>query len=189
MTLHFSHIGLTEGLTFTFVSPEGGPSARLWRPRGRRYRAEASARSTKGGAAGAPIQNSRGGLEGRIQQDAGPNLTARSARSGLPDSWSGAREGPEPDAVTTPPRAPEPHDLRRRPSPAGLVPRCEDPGSRGRDRDGELEMGRQRPVLGVDRPVVIGDPDAVAARGDHRLDGQDHPLLEQDARARVAMVG
>src|SRR3954451_14440561 len=35
------------------------------------------------------------------------------------------------------------------------VPRSEDPRALRRDRHGELEMGRERPVLGVDRPPVV----------------------------------
>src|SRR3954470_14210253 len=48
-----------------------------------------------------------------------------------------------------------------------LVPRSEDPGALGGHRDGELEMGRQRPVLGVDRPVVVAHPGGVSAGRDH----------------------
>ena len=57
------------------------------------------------------------------------------------------------------------------------------------DRDRELEVGGQRAVLGVDRPVVVAHPHGVAAGRDHRLDGQDHALLEQRALAGLAEVG
>src|SRR5829696_350242 len=65
-----------------------------------------------------------------------------------------------------------------------LVPGSEDTGPLGGDRDRELEMGGERPVLGVDRPVVAADPDGRAPYVDHRLDGQDHALLERRALAR-----
>src|SRR5215212_5266390 len=69
-----------------------------------------------------------------------------------------------------------------------LVPRSEDPRPIRGDRDRELEVGRERAVLRVDGPVVAADPDRRAAHVDHRLDGQNHALLEQRALARRAEV-
>ena len=40
----------------------------------------------------------------------------------------------------------------------------------GGDRDGELEVRRERPVLGVDRPAVVAHPNHVAPGRDHRPD-------------------
>ena len=40
-------------------------------------------------------------------------------------------------------------------------------------------MGRERAVLGRDRPLVVVDVDVRAARRDHRLDRDRHPLREQ----------
>src|SRR5690349_62291 len=71
----------------------------------------------------------------------------------------------------------------------GLVPGREDAGTVGGDGDRELEVGRDGPVLGVDRPAVVAHADHVAARRGHRLDGQDHALLEPGAGAGLAVVG
>ena len=69
------------------------------------------------------------------------------------------------------------------------VPGREDARPVGGDGDGELEVGGQRAVLGVDRPAVVAHAHAVAPGVDHRLDGEDHALLEQGAAAGVAVVG
>src|SRR3954454_22744153 len=77
----------------------------------------------------------------------------------------------------------------RRGEADGLVPRGEDPRAAGGDGDRELEVGGQRPVLGVDRPAVVAHADLVAARVDHRLDREAHARLEQRALAGIAVVG
>jgi len=56
ITLHFSHIGLTEGRTFTFGSEvEGGPQPGSGDRRRSPLPAWSRARSTSGRAAGAPV--------------------------------------------------------------------------------------------------------------------------------------
>ena len=57
-----------------------------------------------------------------------------------------------------------------------------------RDGHGVLEMGRQAAVLAVDGPAVGAHPDAPIAHIHHRLDGEDHALLEQVAGARAPVV-
>src|SRR3954453_5521810 len=71
---------------------------------------------------------------------------------------------------------------------AELVPGREDARAVRRDGHRELEVGGQRAVLRVDRPVVLGDPDGVPAGGDHGLDREDHALLEDDAGVGPAVV-
>src|SRR4051794_27345746 len=71
---------------------------------------------------------------------------------------------------------------------AVLVPRREDARAVRRDGHRELEVGGQRAVLRVDRPVVLGHPDGVPAGGDHRLDREDHALLEKDPRVGPPVV-
>src|SRR5882757_530822 len=75
--------------------------------------------------------------------------------------------------------------------PAGFLemPGSEDPWPICGNRDRVLEMARKRPILGIDRPVVAADADAVLTGRGHRLDGQDHPLLQLRACARLAVVG
>src|SRR5579864_762976 len=86
MTLHFSHIGLTEGLTFTFVSPERWSSVRLWRPRGRRYRTEARHAAPKDALRAHPA---------RIAGEAGPDAAPQTSASISPQR---STEPPRPDA-------------------------------------------------------------------------------------------
>ena len=79
---------------------------------------------------------------------------------------------------------------RRRSALAVLqVPRRQDPRPLGGDGDGELEVGGQRAVLGVDRPAVVAHAHAVAPGVDHGLDGEDHALLQQRPAAGIAVVG
>src|SRR3954454_3842406 len=74
--------------------------------------------------------------------------------------------------------------------PGGLfeVPRSQDPRAFRGDRHRVLEVGRQRPVLAVDRPVVGRHADRVVADGHHRFDGQNHALLELLAGPGLAVV-
>src|SRR3954454_2937811 len=51
-----------------------------------------------------------------------------------------------------------------------------------------LEMARQGPVGTVNRPVVGTHPDAVLTGRGHRLDGENHPLLQLRTRARFAVI-
>src|SRR5881227_717979 len=51
-----------------------------------------------------------------------------------------------------------------------------------------LEMARQGPVGTVNRPVVGTDADPVLARRGHRLDSENHPLLELRTGARLAVI-
>src|SRR5450755_3722641 len=96
MILHFSHMGLTEGRTFTAeirsllgVIWTGFPSARLWRPVRSPLRHRGAARSTKLHA----LQAQRGILAGRIFHE------LHAAARPLPDSCQGVRiRGPS--AVT-----------------------------------------------------------------------------------------
>src|SRR3954447_11897992 len=53
-----------------------------------------------------------------------------------------------------------------------------------RDRDGVLEVGRQRAVGGRDRPPVVVLVDGRAARRDHRLDRERHALTQLGPRVR-----
>src|ERR1700741_3966280 len=54
------------------------------------------------------------------------------------------------------------------------VPGGQHPRAFGLDGDRRLEVGGQRPILGVDGPVVVAHPDPVLAGRDHRLDAEDH---------------
>src|SRR6185437_12303437 len=56
--------------------------------------------------------------------------------------------------------------------------RSEDPRALRGDRHGVLEVGRQRAVLGRDRPLVVVDVDLGLADRDHRLDCDRHALLQ-----------
>ena len=56
------------------------------------------------------------------------------------------------------------------------------------DRNGVLEMCRQRVVGGGDRPLVVVQVDVGTPGGDHRLDRDRHPRLEQRAASRLAEV-
>src|SRR5919107_446185 len=58
----------------------------------------------------------------------------------------------------------------------GQVPRREDARTVPRNGYGVLEMGRQRAVLGVDRPVVRAHPNVMGAHVHHGLDGEHHAL-------------
>src|SRR5581483_810253 len=81
------------------------------------------------------------------------------------------------------------HLCRGRTCSRGLVPGRQDPRPARGDRDRELEVGGQRAVLRVDRPLILADPHGVPAGRDHRLDGEHHPLLERNTGARVSVVG
>ena len=50
------------------------------------------------------------------------------------------------------------------------------------DRDGVFEVGRELAVLGHDAPAVVEHVGLVAADVDHRLDGEDHALLQRRSR-------
>src|SRR5215212_11178762 len=58
------------------------------------------------------------------------------------------------------------------------VPGGEDARTVPRNGDSVLEVGRQRAVLGVDGPVVRAHAHVVRSHVHHRLDREDHPLLE-----------
>src|SRR3954454_5723006 len=58
------------------------------------------------------------------------------------------------------------------------MPGGEDARTVPRNGDGVLEMGRQRPILGVDGPVVRAHPHMVGPDVHHRLDREHHALLE-----------
>src|SRR3954469_11384061 len=70
----------------------------------------------------------------------------------------------------------------------GQMPRREDPRTVPRNGDSVLEMGGQRAILGVDRPVVRAHAHVVGSHVHHRLDRQHHALLELGPRARLAEV-
>src|SRR6185312_13737756 len=55
-------------------------------------------------------------------------------------------------------------------------------------RDRVLEVRGERIVARVDRPAVVPGVDAGPARGDHRLDGERHPRLEERTATRLAEV-
>src|SRR4051812_9168160 len=181
MILHFSHIGLTDGRTFMIpfgVCPDEvalvtgtatatmPPERTLWR-----------IAPTTGRARQSRIPNG---------SDASWARSERPSRSPSPPSavpfrgwFFGLHQRPSRRA-------------RLRSSRRGglaLVPRGEDPRPLRRDGDGELEVGGERAVLGVDRPAVVAHADHVAAGGDHRLDGEDHAVLERDPLAGRAVVG
>src|SRR4051794_17566821 len=70
-----------------------------------------------------------------------------------------------------------------------LVPGGEDARALRGNCDGELEVGCQRVVFGVDGPAVVAHPHQRAAGVDHRLDRQDPPLLQLRTLAGVAEDG
>src|SRR3954447_22661515 len=107
MTLHFSHIGLTDARTFTALR-----NLLLIKEKGRRDPGDGQA----------------------------PKYSRRTL-AGAVSARSGCRGG-----------------IRLE-----LMPRRKDARALGRDRHGELEMARQRAVLGVDGPVVAGHANRVAA--------------------------
>src|SRR3954451_14478915 len=136
MTLHFSHIGLTEARTF--IAPFVTLSKR--------------GRARSPGDGSTPTgKNSRRGLAFQ------PSAGSTNRRSGCVTrpTPSGQRE------VRWPPcrwrsSAPAPLGRSRCWSDSvahQLVPRREDPRTVAGDRHGVLEVGRQRAVLGVDGPV------------------------------------
>src|SRR4029079_6132343 len=68
------------------------------------------------------------------------------------------------------------------------VPGGEDARAIPRNGHSVLEMGGERAVLGVDRPVVRAHPHMVGAHVHHRLDGEHHALLELRPRTGLAEV-
>src|SRR3954465_12115774 len=70
----------------------------------------------------------------------------------------------------------------------GQMPGREDAWPVPRNGDSVLEVGGQRAVLGVDRPVVRPHPHMMGSDVHHRLDGEHHPLLELGPGAVVAEV-
>src|SRR3954447_20959161 len=71
---------------------------------------------------------------------------------------------------------------------AAAVEGGEHPGAAVGEREGVLEVGRQRPVVGLDGPVVV---EHVGLRGPghyHRLDGQRHPLDQPGTLPGPAVV-
>src|ERR1700729_3063023 len=125
---------------------------------GRRYLVEEHPQRDLG-----PLQAHPGMVAGVLRRsrprDGGPSGASRRARC-------------RPPVACQLPCAP----LRSRCGPAarGLVPGGQDPRPLGSDRDRELEVGGERAVLRVDRPVILADADAVAPGGDHRL-RREHP--------------
>src|SRR3954452_13266705 len=148
MILHFSHMGLTEGRTFTLA---------------RFARSFLGGRGSVGAALEAAWASAIAPGTGRARRPrpagARPRMVATGPCSG------GGRFAPD------------------------LVPGREDPRTFGGHGHGELEVGGQGAVLGVDGPVVLAHPDGVAAGRGHGLDGQDHALLEQGTAAGGAVVG
>src|SRR5262245_16475089 len=65
----------------------------------------------------------------------------------------------------------------------------QDAGAAGRDRDGVFEMSRQAAVYGDRCPAVLEHPHLAGPHRDHRLDGQNHPGLQNDAAPRIAEIG
>src|SRR5690554_2224201 len=68
-------------------------------------------------------------------------------------------------------------------------PFCEHPGPVFRDGHGVLEVRRQRAVLRVGRPAVVGDEHACAALSHHGLYRQYEAGTEHGARAGTTEVG
>src|SRR3954452_12787590 len=161
MILHFSHIGFTDGRTF--MIPFGVCPDEV---------------ALVTGTATATMPPER--TPWRIAP-----TTGRARQSRIPNDSDVSRARSEPPSRS--PCSPSAAPSSRRGGLA-LVPRGEDPWPLRRDGDGELEVGGERAVLGVDRPAVVAHPDHVAAGGDHRLDGQDHALLERDAPVGRAVV-
>src|SRR6516225_5970555 len=107
MILHFSHIGLTDGLTFMIPFGDWVPATRLWLPfrpplprrgealvrvRNRRLRAEVPILATPMPAQGAPGPPAGRSREGPRAARAAPSAPARSSQPGRASS-SGARSG------------------------------------------------------------------------------------------------
>src|SRR5580700_10812980 len=163
MILHFSHIGLTDGLTF--MIPFGGwvPATRLWLPL-------------------RPPLPSRGYVPGTGQRPGawtGPQIVATSAGARYPLCYGLAccllsRDGLARTRVA-----------RVR----GKVPRREDQWPSGGDGDGELEVRCGRAILGVDRPAIAAHAHACTPSSGHGLDGKHHALLQQRPLAWLTVVG
>src|SRR3954447_23692677 len=66
------------------------------------------------------------------------------------------------------------------------MPGGEDARTVPRNGDGVLEVGGERAVLGVDRPVVRAHAHVVGTHVHHRLDGEHHALLELGPRPGLA---
>src|ERR687886_2762856 len=71
----------------------------------------------------------------------------------------------------------------------GHMPGREDARPVPRNGDGVLEVGGQRAVLGVDRPVVRAHADVVRSNVHHRLDCEHHALLELRPSPGVPEIG
>src|SRR6185295_3241248 len=94
---------------------------------------------------------------------------SRASRPTVPRSWSMASARAAAQGVR------DPGARRRR---LFLVPGGENAWAVLGDGNGELEMGGQRAIGGVDRPVVLAHTDLGAAGVHHRLDRKHHPRLE-----------
>src|SRR4051794_36201699 len=70
----------------------------------------------------------------------------------------------------------------------GQMPGREDARAVPRNGDSVLEVGGQRAILGVDRPVVRAHPHVVGSDVHHGLDREHHALLELGPGARLAEV-
>src|SRR3954466_2965095 len=148
MILHFSHMGLTEGRTFT-ISVDSFEELL----------------TDDVALAAVPAAATSRGFTVRARAFNGPPTQRAMLAAGMRQPrGSGGRLG------------------------GVFVPGRQDPRAGGRDRHGELEMGGQRAVLGVERPPVGPRADTVAPGGDHGLDRQGHPLLQPRALARIAEV-
>src|SRR5690349_15463766 len=69
-----------------------------------------------------------------------------------------------------------------------LMPRRENSRTVCGDRDGELEVRRERAVFGVNGPAVVAHADERPAGIDHRLDREHRSLLQQRSLAGVPVV-
>src|SRR3954449_3645962 len=174
-----------------------GPRSPASTPRSRSSPLRPSWRSTARSQSGTPTAPRRGSTSSRRRWATRACAATRHCTRPTPSSCA----GPETRPPRTPPTSWRSRRRRTRssapswnaaaPATASLsvVPGREHARTVGGDRDGELEVGGQRAVLGEDRPAVVAHADQVAARVDHRLHGQHHALLELGPAPRLAVVG
>ena len=73
-------------------------------------------------------------------------------------------------------------------APGALLVCRQDDGAVIGDGNGVLVVRRGQPIVGDDCPAVGQGVAPVGAKGDHRLDGDDHAGLQTDAAAATAVV-
>ena len=155
MILHFSHIGLTDGRTFTLIHSRlrrtfrFGSSARLWRP----VRSPLPRRRSARSVTRSRCEAQRGMVAGVL----GRSSDARRS----PASAAQAAARPAPTSC---------HGVSTR-GPSAVIAIV------------NSKCAASEPSWEKIDQWSSADPDGVAPGGDHRLDRQHHPLLQLDAGA------